>query len=199
MERFKEIDFKSNISFFYTLEKHIKTETKFFMDNSVSMCWVEDNPVFLEINQFIDKITTVLDCKHSRSCYTVQSTLDSHLPVHIDKDDSLVGIEDIHNDIYSLIIPISGSAVTKFYKLHKDDHGPNKTNIDDRYKIYISDSKIYNKLKEHSSSIIEKPTILNISYPHSVQMTQAPRITYHVKLLQCKYDINQIQEKLNKI
>tara|TARA_B110000503_G_C7145150_1_gene412583 strand:+ start:1788 stop:2387 length:600 start_codon:yes stop_codon:yes gene_type:complete len=192
MERFREVNFKSDISFFYDLEKHIKTDTSFDMDESVFMCWTENNPVFEQINQFVERITGALGCKHSRSCYTVQTTIDSHLPVHIDKDDSLVGHTSVHSNVYSLIIPIIGKASTRFYQLHTDDLGPDITDVDQRYALYINDPNMSTKLPQLSSITINTPTVLNISYPHSVNMFQAPRITYHVKLLQCKHNIREI-------
>lgn len=199
MERFKEINFKSDISFFYELEKHIRNDTSFDMNKDVFMCWTESNPMFDQINKFVDHITGALDCTHSRSCYTVQTTEDSHLPVHIDKDDSLVGRTSVHNNVYSLIVPIIGKASTRFYELHTEDLGPSNTDIDYRYSLYINDPTISDKLMWTSSVTINKPTVLNISYPHSVKMYSAPRITYHVKLLQCKHDINQIKKILDEI
>lgn len=199
MERFKKVDFKTDISFFYDLEKHIKTDSSFDMDESVFMCWTENNPVFEQINNFVARITSALNCKHSRSCYTVQTTVNSHLPVHIDKDDSLVGHTSVHSNVYSLIIPITGKASTRFYQLHKDDLGPDVTDVDQRYALYINDPEMSNKLPWLSSVTINKPTVLNISYPHSVKMFHAPRITYHVKLLQCKHNITEIVKILSTL
>lgn len=199
MELFKEINFKSDISFFYDLKKHIKSDSAFDMDKSVFMCWTDGNPLFEEINKFVDCITEALECKHSRSCYTVQTTKNSHLPVHIDKDDSLVGHTSVHSNVYSLIIPITGKASTRFYQLHTDDLGPDTTDVDYRYGLYINDPNIESKIPWTSSITITKPTVLNISYPHSVKMYKAPRITYHVKLLQCKHSINEIGKILSEL
>lgn len=199
MEFFKEINFKSDISFFYDLEKYIKNDSPFSMDKNVFMCWTEGNNVFDKINEFIERISKTLNCKHSRSCYTVQTTKNSHLPVHIDKDDSLVGITNIHSNVYSLIIPIFGKASTNFYHLHENDTGPDNTEVDYRYSLYINDSNIEDKLDIISSVIISQPTILNISYPHSVKMITDSRTTYHVKLLQCKYNIEEIGDLLSDV
>lgn len=197
MEYFKEVNFKRDISFFYDLEKHIKHDTTFSLDKNVFMCWTQDNIVFDKINNFVAHIATLLNCRHSRSCYTVQTTNSSHLPVHIDKDDSLAGISTIHSNVYSLIIPILGKASTTFYQLHDADLGPNNTEVDYRYGLYINTPEIENTLDVVSSVIILQPTILNISYPHSVKMITDSRVTYHVKLLQCKYDIDEIGKILS--
>jgi len=199
MEHFKEVDFNTDISFFYELVEHIKNDTSFDMDESVFMCWTKDNPVFEQINNFVERMATVLDCKYSRSCYTVQTTKDSNLPVHIDKDDSLVGHTSVHSNVYSFIIPITCKASTRFYHLHSNDLGPDTMDVDYRYGLYINDKNIENKIHWMSSITINKPTVLNISYPHSVKMFQAPRITYHVKLLQCKHNIREIGKLLSEL
>jgi len=196
MDFFRKLNLKTNIEFFRRLYEFVEIDSNY--DSNVSMCWTENKKEFENINVFVDKITTKLNCKISRSCYTIQHNDRSHLPIHIDKDDSIME-KSIHGEIYSLIIPIQGSAYTKFYSLHEEDIGPYNMDINERYELYMNDKSINEKLKICQETIIDSPTILNISNPHSVEMIESPRVTYHVKLLQCNLNIYEIEELLNAL
>ena len=198
MDFFRSIKFKSNIDFFYDCAEYISEDSTFNIDDSVYMCWTNDNEQFNLIHNFIDKLKNKLNCEISRSCYTVQRSKKSNLPIHIDKDDSIMD-RSIHGEIYSLIIPIKGSGITKFYNLHSEDNGPNNTDIHERYNLYIGNTNIEQQVQMHSAVTIEQPTILNISQPHSVTVVTAPRITYHLKLLQVSEPIDKIAEILSEI
>jgi hypothetical protein len=162
------------------------------------MCWTKDNDKFKKINEFVETIKEKLNCEASRSCFTVQKNKDSNLPIHIDKDDSIMQ-NSIHGEIFSLIIPIEGSGVTKFYSLHPKDQGPNNMDIHERYNLYIGNENIEKQVVMHSAVTIKQPTVLNISQPHSVTVFRAPRITYHLKLLQINHRIDRIAELLSEI
>lgn len=196
MELFRRLNLKIDINFFKDLYKHVEIDSKY--NQNVSMCWTENKKEFESINNFVNNISKKLNCKTSRSCFTIQHNSKSNLPIHIDKDDSIMS-ESIHGEIYSLIIPIQGSAYTRFYTLHDDDAGPYNTDVHTRYNLYMKDTNIQNKLTVCQELIVDTPSILNISNPHSVEMISSPRITYHVKFLQCNYNIYQIEEILNAL
>ena len=79
MDFFRSVKFKTNIDFFYDCAEYISEDSTFNIDDSVYMCWTDDNKKFIPIHNFIDKLKNKLNCEISRSCYTVQRSKKSNI------------------------------------------------------------------------------------------------------------------------
>ena len=197
---YRELDI--NVDFIKNNVHKVRTDSFLTSEKSqgTGMTWIDENKdEFPDIVNFTDNVCMTLNCMIARSCYTTQLYDHSHLPVHVDLDDTKIN-ETYHSLIYSLIVPVAGSGITTFYNLHPNDLGPEKMSWKQRHDvIYDSYNDVSNQLTVKEQIKITKPTILCISYPHSVTVTESPRITYHVKLLGCKDNIDTISHKLNNM
>ena len=197
---YRELD----INFDFLKNHAHKIRTDKFLSSQKSqgtgMLWIDENQdEFTDVVKFTDNIAVTLNCMTARSCYTTQLYDHSHIPVHVDFDDTKQN-DTHHSLIYSLIVPIIGSGITTFYNLHPDDLGPEKTDWKQRHDVlYDSYNDVSKKLTVKEQITITKPTILCISYPHSVTVIESPRVTYHLKLLGCKDNIDTIAQKLNNM
>ena len=187
----------------FILNKLNKVSTDVFLSSKkskgVRIFWIDEHKEdFLDIIKFTDNLSKVLNCNIARSCYTTQFNIDSHIPTHIDFDDTKIN-EPIHGEVYSFIVPCKGSGITTFYNLSSEDKGPNETKWSDRHGvIYDPFNDVSKKLTINEQIEIKKPTILRTSYPHSVIVTKSPRITFQVKLLGCKDGLDVIADKISK-
>lgn len=200
--KFKAINLKFDKQLFQDKLSLIEQDNE-LPDNKakgVSTCWIEGKTMFADIYHYTKKIADTLNCSFSRACFSTQMYSDSHLPPHIDFDDDLMK-EDIHGEIYSLIIPLKGKGTTTFFKLLEEDNGPHIDNWRYRHDVLYDpfDKTKKEKLQIEDKIEITQPTILRVSYPHSVTVIESPRITYHVKLLRCKYDLNTVAKKLEML
>ena len=63
MDFFRSVKFKTNIDFFYDCAEYISEDSTFNIDDSVYMCWTDDNKKFIPIHNFIDKLKNKLKSK----------------------------------------------------------------------------------------------------------------------------------------
>jgi len=118
----------------------------------------------------------------------------------VDKFYSSVDFPDDVTMTFSAI-PLKGKGTTTFFNLLEEDNGPHIDNWRYRHDVLYDpfDKTKKEKLQIEDKIEITQPTILRVSYPHSVTVIESPRITYHVKLLRCKYDLNTVAKKLEML